>query len=53
MFKEVEGWEYIYKNEKHCKKKKNKYLARTQILNMHKFGLWIVLWRFYVKHVFS
>lgn len=23
MFKEVEGWEYIYKNEKHCKKKKN------------------------------
>lgn len=22
MFKEVEGWEYIYKNEKHCKKKK-------------------------------
>lgn len=44
MFKVVESKVYIYKNEKHWKgKKKPKYLAWTQILNMHKFGLWIIL----------
>lgn len=43
MFKGVESWVYIYKNEKHWKEKKNQYPAWTQILNMHKFGLWIIL----------